>query len=691
MPLPLNIAARRGLTAAALGLALSGASLLASAPAANAAFTLAPCTGTGITGAGSTFQNSAQNYWRSPAVFGSSNAPGCGGAPGGAPPIGYTGGGSGKGLTSFGANGGPRPMDSNRFVGTDDPPSPTQQANINGGSANGTDSGTVHVLPVAGGAATVIVHFPEGCALKDPGSSGGNDNASTGGPNDPSGQPTGDSAANNTLRVHISNATLEKIFEHAPGGLTWGDVVPAAADLTGKPTNPLNAGAGSGSCAAVPIRRIVRQDTSGTTFTFKNYLSLVAPTFGWTGPTYANPNTVWPQVKGGNNTPPQPDGFAGNPNTCSQSQTEGYICTGATGGGGPLASAVNATDGSIGYVDLATARSKGFVVSPTSTPSDTANHQYWVPLQAITGNGSTTNGPYQEPTFSPDAHQNGSGASGANCANANYRGIPSAASSPNGDPSEGDWSNAIATGSRSSGGGAYPVCVLTYELAFDDNATVFRGAGEEGQARTVKDYLVNITSNAGQALTGTDYATLPLSLTTIAQNGVKAIDWNKAANQTGGGGGTTTNPNPGGGGSQGGATTAGGGPSAPSNEFSLLPVRVSGGRIVVGLSLPGPGQVHIAVSARFRGQSFSVRDLVADVGGGQGSVSLIPSARTLSVLKKAKRLGVSVTVTYTPSGGSASTKSETGTLVQGKSAKHKKHKKHKKHHKAKHPKHPKKK
>ena len=53
----------------------------------------------------------------------------------------------------------------------------------------------------------------------------------------------------------------------------------------------------------------------------------------------------------------------------------GWEWRGALTGGG------NATDGSIGYFDLATAREKGFTITPTT--SQAHDHTYWVPLQTI--------------------------------------------------------------------------------------------------------------------------------------------------------------------------------------------------------------------------------------------------------------------------------------------------------------------
>ena len=212
-------------------------------------------------------------------------------------------------------------------------------------------------------------------------------------------------------------------------------------------------------------------------------------------------------------------------------QAKVHICTAGSHrekGGGSLASAVEATSGSISYVDLATGRQKGFDMLAKK-----ADHTYWIPLQTINPAKADEVGTnYVEPTVSPISHVNGNGApTGANCTNADYRGVPA---TPASDPTLGDWSNAIATGSED--GVTYPACALTYDFAFDDDAPVYGNTQiEQERARTVFDYLSAVESNAGQlGLASADYGTLSLSMIQIGQKGVAAIDWNKAAGSGGG-------------------------------------------------------------------------------------------------------------------------------------------------------------
>lgn len=674
----------------AAGLAAAGLLAIAvgSPPAAHADFTLKACEGGAIQGEGSSLQKVAQlSYWSTSEVFGSPQAPGCGQS-GLAPQVTYQSKSSGCGLDAMGA-GDPSngcTFQSNpsfvseakgyrdgtdRFGASDFAPNPEEETNIDNGPAGGQHTGSIHVIPVAGAAISVVVHFPEGCALQNPEGGSGNGDTSTGGANDPSGKATGDKFSNQTLRVHIDAKKLEEVWE---GDLTtWGQIVPAA-DFLEKAINGVSKS--QGECASTPIVRIVRFDTSGTTFNFKAYLSLL-PSPGndggtklWTsGPVAAN-STEWPVTSATDLKVPSP---VNGSNECTEST---HICKAAAEGGGSLASAVEKTNGAIGYLDLATAREKHFDMTENKTGEpgavgfeETKNDRlYWLPLQTVNSEGNVIGANYVEPTADPTAHDNPLGLSstkGANCSGADYRGIPS---TPAGDPTLGDWSSATATG-----GTTYPVCAITYDLAFDDDAPVYGNTTpEQEKARTVKDYLTAVVDNSG-GLRAFDYATLPLTLVTDAQTGVAAIGWNKSS----GAGGTTeetVKPPPA------EAKTGTTAPSitpaitAPSNAFSIASGKVKGKDIVLSLVLPGAGQVQIKAT----GGGVTVSNVTASVSGGQGTVTLPIASAALKKLAKAKskKLAVSITVTFTPTGGTAATQKKTLTITQasiaGKSKKTKK-------------------
>jgi ABC-type phosphate transport system substrate-binding protein len=640
-------------------MALLAFAAAATPPSAHAAFTLNACQGGPTKGEGSSLQATAQEQVWTLSVFYTSF--GCGSGAASTSPVSYKSDGSGCGIASIG--GGPQTEEKcstfqagaakpgeraseTRFAASDAPLTPTEKANAE--AASGTNPGVLHQIPVAVAAVTVIVHFPEGCSLENPEPSGNGD-TTTGGANDPGGKgSSGDSFSEDTLRVHISASEMEKIWEGEAA--TWGDVLTSEAKvhISGIDTSKLNEGV---VCENVPVRRIVRFDGSGTTYNFKAYLSLLpgAPSGLWTTAPVVGDNNNWPITAGGEKKQPEVVNGAG---VCDDAA---HICTPTTGKGGPLAKAVTETDGSISYVDLATARKEKF-----SEEKGKVNKIYWIPLQTINPEkpeGERVGTNYVEPTAVPTAHIVGNGAAlGANCTDADFRGLPT---TPASDPTLGDWSNAIATGSTDTT--TYPACAITYDLAFDDDAPVYGNTPlEQERARTVKDYLTAVESPVGQSLvSGADYGVLPLSIQSVARAGVEAIGWDKAA---GAGGGpkevtppaTKSNPPP--------TTTGVTPPPIPSNAFSIASAKVKGKDIVLTLVLPDAGSVQVKAT----GGGVTVGSESASVSGGKGTVTLAISKAALSKLAKAKghKLSVKITLTFTPTGGTAATQTKTLTVTQ---------------------------
>jgi hypothetical protein len=695
----------------------------ATAPPAHAAFALNRCEGASVEGEGSSLQKLAQANWISQ-IFDTTIYGGCGAS---APKVTFTTASSGCGLDAMGAGipaseckfgkaskeewekKGFRP-ENVRFGAADFAPDPEEEKNMDDGptGAGTAGAGQVHVIPVAGAAITVVVHFPNGCALQNPAQKGGNDDTSTGGypvprskeeeekeplqageedrNNDPAGGFTKDKFSNQTLRVHITDQELEEIWQHHI--TTWGQIVPEADFLSSGVSKTQK------ECAETKIIRIVREDTSGTTYNFKHFLALLPLVGGeggeklWTAASsqVGNTNTVWP-LKGPSepgtpiaasdgtktadlngteleNTPPK--------NECSDADGN-QICHALEGSGGSLSNAVIATNGSIGYLDMATAREKGYNMTPNTTGEETKNDRlYWIPLQPVEPSstpgavGTVDQSVFIEPTVEATAHFNGGAETkGANCAGADWRGYPHASESPNGDPTLGDWSKAIATGDTNEAitkkpTTAYPVCALTYDLAFDDNAAAFgTGGEEEAKARSVWDYLTSVVSYAGQySLPSFDYAALPNEIVEAAQKGVAAIGWDKSAGVSGGGKEevktspvTTTKSIP--------TVIA---PIVPSNAFSITSAKVKGKNIVLTLVLPDAGSVQVKAT----GGGVTVGSASASTSGGKGTVTLAISKSTLSKLAKAKghKLSVKIAVTFTPTGGTAATQTKTLTLTQ---------------------------
>jgi hypothetical protein len=642
-----------------------------------------------VQGEGSSLQASAQTLWK---TILKTEVHGCGSN---APKVEFASKSSGCGLNAVGADGeassctyetgagkaGSEPgyRDAkDRFGASDFAPSPEEVQNIDAGpkAAGNAKAGKIHVIPVAEAAIALVVHFPAGCKLKEPGTGSANsgagssnDDASTGGPNDPVGAATGDTLANETLRVHIPAKALEEIWEHKI--TEWGKIPTLTAgkfleeEMEGSPTGAQKEGF---TCANFPIYRIVREDVSGTTFNFKAYLSILPSFKGgpalWSQSEVGKVNKAWPLESA------QATGAPAAVSGSNRCETTVHICKAASSGGGGLAKAVIGTEGSIGYLDLATARKEGF-----NMEEKVADNTYWLPLEAVNPTatpGTVDAGVFIEPTADAGAHfVNLTGhKKGANCEGADIRGIPTASESPNGDPTLGDWSKAIATGGTPKAieksttvTTAYPVCAITYDLAFDDNAGAYENSTkEEQEARAVKDYLSVAVSQYGQDQlpVEADYAVLDPALLTDAQTGVAAIDWNKSAGSGGGGGGGTITPPP--------ATT----PvvtspgvvvaAPPSNAFSIASGKVKGKDIVLSLVLPGAGKVQIKAT----GGGVTVSNVTASVSGGQGTATLPISGAALKKLakSKSKKLSVSITVTFTPTGGTAATQKKTLTITQ---------------------------
>ncbi|HWI71980.1 MAG TPA: substrate-binding domain-containing protein [Baekduia sp.] len=475
------------LAAAVLGCAALAAGAAGPAQASFKAPYNTKCAGSSISAVGSTFQNTLQSVWN--ANWGAAS---CGAVT--APVITYNAAGipngSGAGLAAMGATdaaGSPRALPTTfAFAGTDDAPTATQVANANEGptvdAAADSDDAKLRTIPVAAGAIAIIVNYPDHCILPT-----GFTYTKTSGP------------AGNT-RLALSRGRMERMFRAGTGNALWSDIVTGIND-----DNSVDADPNTNACANIPVKRVVRKDTSGSTLTIKRWLDVQRPATGWA----ALANLDWP-----NST--------GNPN---------FIVPASTGGGA-LADAVNANDGSVGYVDLATARNKGFDLAP-----NTGDTTYWLPVQ-------DQNSSYQDPQYfhyaqiTNAAYQAFYGTpvkKGANCRATQFTNVPDVgANGKDADDTLGSWFDVNGVASGSNGG--YPICLLTYDLAWDDNWDAFGGAlppttprPNEAAQRTVRDYLVYGTSLSGATKANeNDYAQLPEDIrASIANPAAALISYNK--------------------------------------------------------------------------------------------------------------------------------------------------------------------
>lgn len=565
---------------------------LAAAPGASASFTTASCASTeGIFGRGASFQNNAVAGFNT--VF--HTAEGCGP---GAPNIIYDPAGSGAGRSALGRKSSINPNQDRditvRFAGTDEGPTPLERQQIekgpidaNGADVTAADDGKLHVIPVAIGANTVAVNLPDSCTTY---------------PQDFRERPT------------ISNVTMEKIW--AAEITRWGDAIPGLA---------------AGACADAPIKRVVRKDDSGTTFSFKQYLAQVNSGRGWA----ALANQAWPNDSGAS-----------------------AVLRAADNGNGPLRDLLAGTDGGIGYGDLGTVRGgSGNPFLYTTVGSGPLDDKFYLPLQVQ--NTAT----YRDPSTAADGYKTSRPSGGANCNNAVTR---------NGGTSTFDnWHQTDSTYTPlNPAEGDYNACALTYDLAFDDNSPVYcNSATEERKARTLKDFLERaVVSEAGQSrLLSVDYGRVPADLLVIARQGVGSIDWKKGTDgrpcsappvTTTASTSTST--------SSGGSTTPS--PAAPSNAFTISSVRFSRNRVRVTLQLPGAGTFTVSPTVTPRkGRTIRLsRSTTTVSGAGTQKVSFSLSKKAQSALKRFKTLKLRVAVAYTPKGGVAARKIRTITIKRAK-------------------------
>jgi ABC-type phosphate transport system substrate-binding protein len=609
--------------AGALALLVMALLAFGPAPQANAAFTTGKCAGEDITGRGASFARDAHDkvfIFNFPNVY-------CIGTPGfGAIKVTYESQGSGAGRLSMKVRG-----DSPRFGMTDEPPTVAEVAQMNAGTGNDpaasddnpNDNGLIHVVPAAVGAVAPLVNFPNDC---DPDLL-------------PQAARTDDeaSAADDALiRVRFTKAQFEGIWAKDPGFERWDDVF-----------TELDA---DDDCDK-PIIRVVRFDESGTSFTFKDYLNTIDGAEGWLTTFGSGPNGTqeWPEAPFGDGGQ---CGATAAPGSLPDATDQ--LTSACASGNDDLTIKLVATDGSVGYSDISTARNNS--PSLAIDPAGGDNDVYWTQIQ----NGS---GAFTEPTADPNGFRT-NGNKGSNCQAANFSNVPAT--------TLGDWSQVSGVNALVG----YGICTFTYGLVFDDNADVWGNSpAEESMARTVKDYWQNALSDGAQGqLFSNDYAQLPADVLAIARAGINGVDWDKgegAGSDPGGG-----NSNPGGGGNAGGSSTTP--PPAPiSNLFSLPRKSISSktGQATVSVKIPGPGMVEMLGTAsvpsakgkKAKKRSFKKmirvgRTVLNASKAGTYNLTLKPSGAAKRQLAKKGKLKVNLKITYTPIGGAAKASSSAVTL-----------------------------
>ncbi len=617
---------KRGVSAILAGsLALLLLALVAAGPTPRAAasFTLGKCEGAPILGRGASFARDAHQKVFIPRFTGSY----CFGS---SASVTYDAAGSGAGRTSMKVR-----NDTPRFGQSDEPPIPLEVEQMNAGTTGNpaedtdhTDDGKIHVIPAAVGTVAPLVNFPNNCDAKLLGPEFRTVTAA---------EITATPAKEALLRVRFPKQLFEKVWAGEASVNTWVEAFPELA---------------TDADCNVPIIRVVRFDESGTSFAFKDELNALNPGRGWlTTYSFVSPGLTrnWPNAANfgpREDCPKVSEAFVNGPGADSNDPNSAgpdQLTSGCANGNGPLVTKLINTDGSIGYSDVSTARTASPTLAVNPAPAVMAPpDKYWMPMQ----DGSTPT-VWQEPTQDPNGFRT-DGVTGANCAHAVFKNVPS--------DTFGDWSKTSGVNSA----GAFAVCTMTYGLVFDDNADVWGNTSqEEAEARTVKDYWESALTDASQALLSSkDYSELPASILAISRAGIAEVDWNKGEGHSEEEEHNTDQEHK----NAGGAPPA---PAPPSNKFSLLKRAISAknGGATISVKVPGPGSLEMIGTAKAGKKKVKVGRTVLNANrAGTFKLALNPSGAAKAQLRQHGTLKVSLELTFTPTGGEPSTSSSTVTL-----------------------------
>lgn len=389
--------------------------------------------------------------------------------------------GSGKGMSNWYELEEYGPED-NGFAGTDNAPNKEIKEKI---EAEGT-GGKVLTIPTLQAAITMAVHLPEGCTAE----------AAPG------------TLPNPTLkRLVLSEKTVEEIFRHEI--TKWSKIKDGKDKLVGC----------SKAQTESPITRVVREDGSGTTATFKKWLELVNGKGEAAAGKICNAPTdteTWLQC---GEEPPA--------NLTWPKEAEGLLR--GNGNGGVLKK-VEETPGSIGYVVLANARKGPKMVPPEGGEG---KNGFWAEVE--NGQKETVGGKslkvFAEPADNGDVAEK----SKANCAATEYVSINATTGKPEKGkfppPSTEELWNHVSAEKKQKN---YPICGFTYDLSLTKYEG-FKGT-TEAEATTAGDFLefvLNGAAEGGQRTieANTDYLGLPenkeakKNVLLIAQKGAEKIQF----------------------------------------------------------------------------------------------------------------------------------------------------------------------
>lgn len=355
------------------------------------------------------------------------------------------------------------------FAASDDPPTEQQIAWAEQGPPVHPSEAQFMTIPVMQVAIAPVVRVPDGCQIAD------------------------------QAKRQLSRTQLSLAFEGVTS--TWGDLF--GTDITGDGTGPSSA-----ACRALTFTRVVRKDSSGSTFIFKRYLQAASHATG-------GDNFDWRD--------PSEGGTLGNTSWPAGATT---IETGAANGAGSLLDQMNThgANGAIGYADLATDRAKGFGWDTAGSGYAANDKTLWLRAQRI------SNDNYNSPAVANGQSASGSNA-GAACTNVAYSNQVTTSDLG------ASWFNTSAIPTPTD----FPICGLTYQIVslwgFDTANSRFQpvqAGATQGEARAERDFLRYelgiIRPGVGPSkLAPLGYAKLPADVLATAQAQANKVGWIRAS------------------------------------------------------------------------------------------------------------------------------------------------------------------
>lgn len=457
------------------------------------------CSGANIVGRGSTFQNPAQLVWN-PGFNSNTSSVGCSGTQGakGKPTATYRNTesadrGSGACLKAFGAEKA-TPNYEYDFCGTDEAPNATQKAEIESHKTGG-EGESLETIPVLQGAVAIIVHLPEGCKATAT-------------------SVVLDEKTKTLGRLVLENAVVDGIYKGTIK--TWAELLAAEPADSMTCTNEADKND--------TISPVVRTDHSGTTHIFKAYLSLVdtAPIEMEAYKEAYGTGSAKSGTGCGKEFPVESKTWAEVSEACPNQRwpLAAKVIRNETETGNPgVINLVNSTPSSVGYADLAVAREKKFFSSKElgggENKKGEQNTRFWAPIQ--NSKGAT----YSDPSGKGDTEKLAT----SNCKNTHYieneeKEFPPAST-------RSLWNQAKAALVEEN----YPICGLTYDLAYRQYKFYLAGSPFEAQgkaiATSVENYLMYSISSkgGGKEIKNRDYEKLPKEVIKKAEAGIQEIGY----------------------------------------------------------------------------------------------------------------------------------------------------------------------